>query len=159
MKGTNEWFKDYEEYLKRYDFLMQKKFVDAVNGKSGMTFFGALESETRSSGAIENVFPDVLKDPILRKVQFSTISRVDDLGTSFGACAHGVRIGTDHSTVSSVFDEFKKDFFPGEHVSVVFDDGEQIEGIIREKAKFPMIRGPDGAVSPLFEIYMRLCIA
>lgn len=30
---------------------------------------------------------------------------------------------------------------------VVFDDGEQMEGVIREKAKFPMIRGPDGAVS------------
>ncbi|KAI7646470.1 hypothetical protein KC318_g19301, partial [Hortaea werneckii] len=86
-----------------------------------------LISENKSSDAIENVFPDVLKDPILRKVQFSTISRIDDL-------------------VSSVFDEFKKDFFPGEEVLVVFDDGEQMEGVIREKAKFPMIRGPDGAV-------------
>lgn len=30
---------------------------------------------------------------------------------------------------------------------VTFDDGEQMEGVIREKAKFPMIRGPDGTVS------------
>lgn len=82
MKGTHEVFVDYEKYLKRYEYLMQKKFVDAVNGKSGLTFFDALESETKSSSAIENVFPDVLKDPILRKVQFSTISRIDDLGTS-----------------------------------------------------------------------------
>jgi len=80
MKGTNEVFTDYEAYLKRYDYLMQKKFVDAINGKSGLTFFDAQQSETKSSSAIENVFPDVLKDPILRKVQFSTISRIDDLG-------------------------------------------------------------------------------
>ncbi|KAI6891289.1 hypothetical protein KC348_g19177, partial [Hortaea werneckii] len=104
MRGTNEVFQDYEDYLRRLDYLRQKKFVDAVNGKSGMTFFDALISENKSSDAIENVFPDVLKDPILRKVQFSTISRIDDL-------------------VSSVFDEFKKDFFPGEEVLVVFDDG------------------------------------
>ncbi|KAK4546697.1 hypothetical protein LTR36_001915 [Oleoguttula mirabilis] len=127
MKGTDEVFTEYEKYLKRLDYLMQKKFVDAVNGKSGLTFFDALESETKSSSAIENVFPDVLKDPILRKVQFSQISRIDDL-------------------VSSVFDEFKKDFFPGEDVLVIFDDGEQMEGVIREKAKFPMIRGPDGTI-------------
>ncbi|KAK5135513.1 hypothetical protein LTR08_005148 [Meristemomyces frigidus] len=127
MKGTDEVFTEYEKYLKRYDYLMQKKFVDAVNGKSGLTFFEALGSESKSSSAIESVFPDVLKDPILRKVQFSQISRIDDL-------------------VSSVFDEFKKDFFPGEDVLVIFDDGEQMGGVIREKAKFPMIRGPDGTI-------------
>ena len=76
---------------------MQKKFVDAVNGKSGLTYFDALESEVRchmtfvkrheidlvqskSTTAIETVFPEVLRDPILRKVQFSTILRIDDLG-------------------------------------------------------------------------------
>ena len=36
--------------------------------------------QSRSTTAIETVFPEVLRDPILRKVQFSTISRVDDLG-------------------------------------------------------------------------------
>lgn len=29
---------------------------------------------------------------------------------------------------------------------ITLDDGEQMEGLIREKAKFPMIRGPDGTV-------------
>lgn len=38
--------------------------------------------QTKSSTAIENIFPRVLKDPILRKVQFSTISRIDDLGNN-----------------------------------------------------------------------------
>jgi hypothetical protein len=36
--------------------------------------------KTRSSASIENVFPEVLRDPILRKVQFSTTSRMDELG-------------------------------------------------------------------------------
>lgn len=76
----------------------QKKFVDAVNGKSGLNFFDALESEvslqsdsnpvsmadviqTKSTVAIEKTFPEVLRDPILRKVQFSEVGRLDDLGT------------------------------------------------------------------------------
>jgi len=42
----------------------------------------AHRDQTKSSTAIENIFPRVLKDPILRKVQFSTISRIDDLGNS-----------------------------------------------------------------------------
>ncbi|KAK3700580.1 hypothetical protein LTR37_015909, partial [Vermiconidia calcicola] len=140
MRGTNEVFTDYEKYLKRQalkpqsldrdDVLIktQKKFVDAVNGKSGLNYFDALESETKSTSAIETVFPEVLRDPILRKVQFSQISRVDDL-------------------VNSVYDEFKRDFFPGEEVFVLLDEGdEQLSGVIREKAKFPMIRGPSGEV-------------
>ena len=36
--------------------------------------------QNKSTTAIETVFPEVLREPILRKVQFSTISRVDDLG-------------------------------------------------------------------------------
>ncbi|KAF2768143.1 hypothetical protein EJ03DRAFT_295241 [Teratosphaeria nubilosa] len=134
MPGTDEVFTDYEKYLKRYDYLMQKKFVDAVNGKSNLNFFDALASESKSSEAIENVFPAVLKDPILRKVQFSTVSRIDEL-------------------VNNVYDDFKKEFFPGEEVVVTVDE-EHIEGVVREKAKFPMIRGPDGAVQrPAFARY------
>ena len=77
--------------------------------------------------------------------------------------------------MSAVFDEFKKDFFPGENVHVFFEDGDNFTGLIREKAKFPMIRqvhsgvivakvvdpfaytllrGPDGAVQrPAFSRY------
>lgn len=36
--------------------------------------------QMKSSTAIETLFPDALRDPILRKVQFSTTPRVDDLG-------------------------------------------------------------------------------
>lgn len=46
-----------------------------------------------------------------------------------------------------MYDEFKRDFFPGEEVIVLLDENtEQLRGIIREKAKFPMIRGPNGEV-------------
>jgi hypothetical protein len=40
-------------------------------------------NQNKSQRAIEDIFPPVLKDPILRKVQFSTISRIDDLGKSW----------------------------------------------------------------------------
>ncbi|QIX00820.1 hypothetical protein AMS68_006337 [Peltaster fructicola] len=125
--ATGEVFVEYEKFLKRMDFLSQKKFTDGVNGRSGLTYFAAVESETQSAHAIENVFPEVLRDPILRKVQFSSVGRMDDL-------------------VNLIFDEFKRDFFPGEDVIVVLDNGDAMPGTIREKAKFPMIRGPDGAV-------------
>jgi hypothetical protein len=31
---------------------------------------------------VDNLFPDPLKEPVLRKVQFSTVSRIDTLGKS-----------------------------------------------------------------------------
>jgi hypothetical protein len=31
---------------------------------------------------VDNLFPDPLKEPVLRKVQFSTVSRIDTLGMS-----------------------------------------------------------------------------
>lgn len=48
--------------------------------------------------------------------------------------------------VNKVFDDFKSDYFPGEDVVCTLEDREQFEGTIREKAKFPMIRGADGSV-------------
>lgn len=33
-----------------------------------------------ASDEVEDAFPDALREPILRKVQFSTISRIDNLG-------------------------------------------------------------------------------
>lgn len=45
-----------------------------------------------------------------------------------------------------MFNEFRHDFFPGEEVICTFDDNEQFAGVISEKAKFPMIRGPAGEV-------------
>ena len=63
-----------------------------------MSFFDALKSEVEcshlpniffivtnhgqmdASEEVDDAFPDALKEPILRKVQFSTISRIDNLG-------------------------------------------------------------------------------
>lgn len=33
-----------------------------------------------ASDEVDDAFPDALREPILRKVQFSTISRIDNLG-------------------------------------------------------------------------------
>lgn len=46
-----------------------------------------------------------------------------------------------------MFDEFKRDFFPGEEVLLSLNNNtEHVRGVIREKAKFPMIKGPNGEV-------------
>ncbi|KAG9525951.1 hypothetical protein KCU79_g23418, partial [Aureobasidium melanogenum] len=127
MPKSGEVFTDYESYLSRFEFYNRKKFTDAVNGKSNLTFFAAVDSENNSSSDIDKIFPDALRDPILRKVQFSDISRIDEL-------------------VSFVFEEFRSEFFPGEEVSVSLDNGDQFEGVIREKAKFPQLLNPDGSI-------------
>ncbi len=36
--------------------------------------------QMEGSKEVDGVFPDALREPILRKVQFSTISRIDNLG-------------------------------------------------------------------------------
>lgn len=35
------------------------------------------------SREVNNAFPDALKGPILRRIQFSTVSRVDSLGECY----------------------------------------------------------------------------
>lgn len=37
-------------------------------------------SQTEESREVNNMFPDALREPILRRIQFSTVSRVDNLG-------------------------------------------------------------------------------
>lgn len=39
-------------------------------------------SQMDESKELNNAFPDALKEPILRRVQFSTVSRIDNLGKS-----------------------------------------------------------------------------
>lgn len=64
---------------------------------------------------------------MLRRVQFSTTSRIDNL-------------------VDQVFEDFRQDFYPGETVTVVLDDGTRLNGLVREKARFPELRRCDGSV-------------
>lgn len=40
----------------------------------------SLVNQTEESREVNNTFPEALKEPILRRIQFSTVSRVDNLG-------------------------------------------------------------------------------
>lgn len=68
-----------------------------------------------------------MREHVLRKVQFSQTGRLDDL-------------------VNEVYNHFKKDFFPGEHIIAITDNGERLEGTIREKVSFPPAYDRDGGV-------------
>ncbi|RAK79612.1 DDT domain protein [Aspergillus fijiensis CBS 313.89] len=133
---TNEVFIHYEPYLQRMDFYKQKRFICEITGHSGLTFFEALKSEMEESREVNSAFPDALKEPILRRIQFSTVSRVDNL-------------------VDEIFEEFKQDFYPGEPVLILLDDNTRLHGIIRDKANFAEQLHPDGTVKlPAHSTYL-----
>ncbi|KAI9809409.1 MAG: hypothetical protein M1826_003907 [Phylliscum demangeonii] len=131
---TGEVFLSYDDYSHRLDYYYQRKFTCELTGHSGLHFFEALASEVsnvliiflalwlsfltcliqeRESSGVDFAFPDPLKGPILRRVQFSTVTRIDHL-------------------VDQIHDEFKHVFFPGEVVHV---DG-SVKGIVREKSEY-----------------------
>ncbi|KIW41418.1 hypothetical protein, variant [Exophiala oligosperma] len=124
---SNEVFVSYDAYLERMDFFKSKRFTCEVTGRSGLTYFDALRSELAGSKEIDEAFPQALREPVLRRVQFSTTSRIDNL-------------------VEEVFNEFKNDFYPGELVTVILDDSSRLNGRVRDKAKFAEIRGIDGGI-------------
>ncbi|KIX03770.1 uncharacterized protein Z518_07323 [Rhinocladiella mackenziei CBS 650.93] len=124
---SNEVFTSYDAYLERMDFFKSKRFTCEVSGHSGLTFFDALRSEQAGSREIDEAFPQALREPVLRRVQFSTTSRIDNL-------------------VEEVYSEFKNDFYPGELVTVILDDSSRLAGRVRDKAKFEEIRAPDGTL-------------
>ena len=101
-----------------------------VSGRSGLSVFDALRSELAGSREVDQAFPEALKEHVLRRVQFSTTSRDDNL-------------------VDEVFDDFKNDFYPGELVTVMLDDGQRLNGRVRDKAKFGPSYNPDGTVRRL----------
>lgn len=82
------------------------------------------------SEKIINNFPDALKEPILRKIQFSIISRLDGL-------------------VDEIYNQFKHEFFPGE-VAIAKVNDQRINVTVREKAKFNAIALPSGEVRPAY---------
>ncbi|ETN39705.1 uncharacterized protein HMPREF1541_05931 [Cyphellophora europaea CBS 101466] len=125
---TGEIFTTYESYLQRMDWYKQKRFTCEVSGRSGLSFLDALRSELAGSREVDQAFPDALKGPVLKRVQFSTTSRIDNL-------------------VDEVFDDFKNDFYPGEIVTVMLDDSQRLNGRVREKAKFAEQRDADGNVT------------
>lgn len=70
----------------------------------------------------------------MRRVQFQTISRIDNL-------------------VDKLYDEFKSDFYPGEHVTVSIHTGERFTGVVRDKARFGSKVLPDGTLTVPFSRY------
>ena len=125
---SNEVFTSYDAYLERMDFLKSKRFTCEVSGRSGLTFFDALRSEQAGSREIDEAFPQALREPVLRRVQFSTVSRIDNL-------------------VEDVFNDFKNDFYPGELVTVILDGASRLNGRVRDKAKFAEVKAQDGSVA------------
>lgn len=52
-----------------------------------------------------------------------------------------------------LYEEFKADFYPGEHVTVSIHTGERFTGVVRDKARFGSKVLPDGTVSVPFSRY------
>ncbi|RKF63559.1 putative ddt domain-containing protein [Erysiphe neolycopersici] len=134
IKQTGEIFVDYESYLARMEFYKQRRFICQITGHSGLTFFEALISEQAGAQEVEEAFPEALKGPILRRVQFQTISRIDNL-------------------VDLIYEEFRGDYYPGEIVTVHVVTGERLTGVVRDKTSFGAKVLPDGTINPPFSRY------
>lgn len=83
---------------------------------------------------VEQAFPEALKGPILRRIQFQTVSRIDTL-------------------VDQVYDEFKNDYYPGEAVTVSIMNEERLHGVVRDKTRFGSKVLPDGTLTKPFSRY------
>lgn len=134
IKQTGEIFVDYEGYLARMEFYKQRRFICQITGHSGLSFFEALKSEQAGAQEVEEAFPEALKGPILRRVQFQTISRIDSL-------------------VDLIYEEFRADYYPGEIVTVHVVTGERLTGVVRDKTSFGAKILPDGTLDPPFSRY------
>ncbi|KLU88961.1 hypothetical protein MAPG_07942 [Magnaporthiopsis poae ATCC 64411] len=132
---TGEIFPTYEEYLNRLEFYKQSRFICQITGHSNLTFFEALRSELAGAQEVDQAFPEALKGPVLRRVQFQTVSRIDHL-------------------VDMVFEEFKADYYPGESVGVQLSHGDRHQGLVREKAKFGSKVLPDGTLTQPYTLYL-----
>ncbi|KAK7953638.1 hypothetical protein PG988_014332 [Apiospora saccharicola] len=160
---TGEIFTSYEEYLNRLDFYTQPRFICQITGHSGLTFFSALQSEVCSvpaqlstqtgtswdtrlgpsnrveqlAGAqeVDQAFPEAIKGPVLRRIQFQTLSRIDHL-------------------VDMIYEEFKDDYYPGEPVTIHLMNGERVTGVVRDKTRFGSRLAPDGTLIPPYIRYI-----
>ncbi|KYK61861.1 DDT domain-containing protein [Drechmeria coniospora] len=164
----------WERGMKAHRPRQQRRFNDQITGHSGLTFFEAFSSEVRRSivppcprvpvprlpvfpprgwhlfaadppasqlaggREVEAAFPEALKGPILRKVQFQIVSRLDNL-------------------VDMIYDEFKRDFYPGEEVTVTMDGGERVHGLVRDKTTFgPRILSDGSRSQPVTRYHVNL---
>lgn len=70
LERTGEIFLDYEAYAARMSFYKMKAFQCEVTGKGGLDYFQALDSERAEARTLHARFPESLKAPILRSVQW-----------------------------------------------------------------------------------------
>ncbi|KAJ1018114.1 hypothetical protein NDA16_004981 [Ustilago loliicola] len=100
LAATGEVFADFDTYSNRISFYNHKIFQCELTGRINLTYFEAVKSERKEAIALHKIFPEQLKAPVLRSVQFQITGRIDQL-------------------VDQVYDRFKDRFFPGE--TVFFD--------------------------------------
>ncbi|CCF49285.1 hypothetical protein NDA14_004619 [Ustilago hordei] len=100
LPATGEVFADFDTYSNRISFYNQKIFQCELTGRINLTYFEAVKSERKEAIALHKIFPEQLKAPVLRSVQFQITGRIDQL-------------------VDQVYDRFKDRFFSGE--TVFFD--------------------------------------
>ncbi|KAF2751147.1 glycosyltransferase family 57 protein [Sporormia fimetaria CBS 119925] len=126
MEATDEVFTDYEKYLARRDFYMQKAFTCEATGRAKYTFFEAMDIEVvapphagkvtadtgqvEASKEIDSSIPEVMRPRVLAFAQWRTTPRLDDL-------------------VNETFDHFREHYMVGERVSVEHD-GRRQYGVI-----------------------------
>lgn len=124
MAATGEVFADYEyvargsltcsQYAARLSYYHQRIFQCELSGKSNLTYFEAAESEAQHMLAIQRRFPDPLKMPVLRAVQFQITGRLDNL-------------------VEQLSERLRDRFFAGEQL-IAEVDGERLHGVVRAAA-------------------------
>ncbi|KAK7189722.1 ddt domain-containing protein [Paraphaeosphaeria sporulosa] len=131
IEQTGEVFVDYEKFLNKRDFYLQRVFTCESTGHSGYTFFEAMESEVRpgrsleevlksvtittpqqeASQEIDSIFPEGLRSRVLEFVQFEITPRMDDL-------------------VNQVYDHFREHYNVGDRVAVDTESGRRY-GVIK----------------------------
>lgn len=90
------------QYAARLSYYHQRIFQCELTGRSNLTFFEACHSEAVQTLEVQQRFPESLKAPVLRAVQFQITGRIDNL-------------------VDAVFDRFRDRFFTSESVFVERD--------------------------------------
>lgn len=91
--------------------------------------------QTTGAAEVEQAFPEALKGPVLRRVQFSTVSRIDAL-------------------VDGIYDDFRSDYYPGEHVIITGSNGNRLQGVVRDKTRFGAKVQPDATLIPPYTRYV-----
>jgi ATP-utilising chromatin assembly and remodelling N-terminal len=100
--------------------------------------------QRQAAKVADQAFPEALKEPVLRKIQFSTISRLDHL------VEHIYEVTFQERTLT--LQHFKTDYYPGEALTATVD-GFRCACLIREKTKFNALFLKDGTVRPALSRY------